>query len=165
MNQPAVWVGYLNPASGIRDVIAHFEHCGPIWQVKMMRTSKSTHPFAFLWFEKPMHARRALDMDRSILQGSIIKVRMKRMDFVPVPTPLPGTPFLQPLPPPPPPIRLSNLAPPPGASVQIMDPYTHQCATIMEGSNLARQISSLPPVHIVSPELLRSPELLLLTSA
>ena len=146
-NLGAVWVGYLNPTSTLRDVLAHFEHCGPICQAKIVKAVKGIHPYAFIWFDKVHHARRALDMDRTILQGSVIKVRYKRMEFIPGP----GAMYI---PPPPPKIHLSSLSAPPGASVQIMDPYTNQRMTIMEGSNLAQQISALPPVHIANPEVL-----------
>lgn len=167
----AIWIGYLHPQITLKDLLSHFEHCGYIWQAKIMRTTKSVHPFAFLWFEKPSCAKRALDMDRSSIYGSSIKVRFKRImesdqlvattfqNHTQATTPSPVPKQLCPQVPP---FRPAfnytskpitpNVIPCP-SMYHMID--TNQVRSIVaEGSNLVKEISAMEPIHIANPDAL-----------
>ena len=121
----AVWIGFLHQNITLRDLVSHFDHCGTIWQAKIMNTPKSAQPFAFLSFKTPKECTKALQLDNSSLLGVRMKVRIRRMQ-VPVHVP------------PPPPPASKKLA--------ILDPVTQ--------TQIETLVASLPPVHIANPDAL-----------
>uniref|UniRef100_A0A8C0X6M6 RRM domain-containing protein n=1 Tax=Castor canadensis TaxID=51338 RepID=A0A8C0X6M6_CASCN len=79
----SIFVGNVDYGGTAKELKAYFNHCGEIHRVTILCDKFSGHPkgYAYIEFASQSSAQAAVELDKSVFRGRIIKVLPKRTNF------------------------------------------------------------------------------------
>ncbi|XP_072802916.1 embryonic polyadenylate-binding protein 2 [Vicugna pacos] len=79
----SVYVGNVDYGGTAQELEAHFNHCGEIHRVTILCDKFSGHPkgYAYIEFATESSAQAAVELDKSVFRGRVIKVLPKRTNL------------------------------------------------------------------------------------
>ncbi|XP_061333778.1 polyadenylate-binding protein 2-B-like [Pezoporus flaviventris] len=80
VDQRSIYVGNVDYGGTAEELESHFHSCGEINRVTILCDKFSGHPkgYAYIEFEEKSSVKTALELDKSVFRGRVIKVLPKR---------------------------------------------------------------------------------------
>ncbi|NXY90908.1 PABP2 protein, partial [Alcedo cyanopectus] len=83
IDQRSIYVGNVDYGGTAEELESHFNSCGQINRVTILCDKFSGHPkgYAYIEFEEQSSVKAAVELDKSIFRGRVIKVLPKRTNM------------------------------------------------------------------------------------